>query len=122
MVKAIENPCVEVIAHPTGRILGERDAYEIEIDEVMSACKKNGVALEINAYPLRLDLNDILSRRAMEKGIMLSIGTDAHQIDQMSYLTYGVYVARRAWLKKENLLNCMELDELMRYLKKKRGA
>jgi DNA polymerase (family 10) len=122
MVKAIENPCVEVIAHPTGRILGERDAYEIDIDEVMSACKKNGVALEINAYPLRLDLNDILSRRAMEKGIMLSIGTDAHQIDQMSYLTYGVYVARRAWLKKENLLNCMELDELMRYLKKKRGA
>jgi len=122
MVKAIENPCVEVIAHPTGRILGERDAYEIDIDEVMSACKKNGVALEINAYPLRLDLNDILSRRAMEKGIMLSIGTDAHQIDQMSYLTYGVYVARRAWLKKENLINCMELDELMRYLKKKRGA
>jgi DNA polymerase (family 10) len=121
ILKAIENPYVGIIAHPTGRILGERDAYEIDIDEVMSACKKNGVALEINAYPLRLDLNDILSRRAMEKGIMLSIGTDAHQIDQMSYLTYGVYVARRAWLKRENLLNCMELEELMKYFKKRRG-
>jgi len=121
MVRAIENPYVGIIAHPTGRVLGEREAYEIDIDEIMSACKKNGVALEINAYPLRLDLNDLLSRRAMEKGIMLSIGTDAHQIDQMAYLSYGVYVARRAWLKKENLLNCMELDELVRYLKKKRG-
>jgi len=121
ILKAIENPYVGIIAHPTGRILGERDAYEIDIDEVISACKKNGVALEINAYPLRLDLNDILSRRAMEKGIMLSIGTDAHQIDQMSYLTYGVYVARRAWLKRENLLNCMELEELMKYFKKRRG-
>jgi DNA polymerase (family 10) len=121
ILKAIENPYVGIIAHPTGRILGERDAYEIDIDEVMSACKKNGVALEINAYPLRLDLNDILSRRAMEKGIMLSIGTDAHQIDQMSYLTYGVYVARRAWLKRDNLLNCMELEELMKYFKKRRG-
>jgi len=121
MLRAIENPYVGIIAHPTGRILGERDAYEIDIDEVMATCKKNGVALEINAYPLRLDLNDVLSRRAMEKGIMLSIGTDAHQIDQLAYLPYGVYVARRAWLRKDHLLNCMELDELLRYFKKKRG-
>ncbi len=121
MLKGIEHPYVEIIAHPTGRIIGEREAYEIDMDEIMDAARKKGVALEINAYPLRLDLNDLLAKRAQEKGVILAIGTDAHQLDQISYLSYGVYVARRAWLKKENLLNCMELEALIRYLKKKRG-
>lgn len=121
MVKAIENPLVEIIGHPTGRILGERDVYEIDMEVIFSACKENHVCLEINAYPLRLDLNDILARRAQEKGVMLSIGTDAHQLDQLQYLSYGVYVARRGTLQKESILNCMDLGEIMEYLKKKRG-
>lgn len=122
VIKAIENPFVHIIAHPTGRILGERDAYEIDLERIISACAANGTCLEINAYPMRLDLNDLNARRAKEKGVMLSIGTDAHQVDQISYLSYGVYVARRAQLGKESLLNCMDAEEILAYVRKKRGV
>jgi DNA polymerase (family 10) len=113
---------VHVIAHPTGRLIGERDGYAVNLDRVVAEAAKAGTALEINAYPQRLDLNDRYCRAARVKGVMLAIGTDAHIVDQMGYLELGVSVARRGWLEKEDLLNCLDYEALQKALKQKRQS
>ncbi len=113
IVKAMENPYVHFIAHPTGRLLGSRDPYEVDMDEIMKAAKRYGKALEINAYFERLDLDDIHCRKAKEMGIQMAIGTDAHYLDQLWMMSLGVAVARRGWLETKDILNTLSLKEIL---------
>lgn len=121
IVAAMRNPWVSIIAHPTGRLIGERDACEVDMEEVLREAKKTGTALEINSYPLRLDLNDTHARRARELGVPLVINTDVHVIDQFDTLHYGISIGRRAWLEKGDVLNTLKLPELLKRLNIKRG-
>lgn len=119
-VAAMENPYVDLIGHPTGRLFGEREAYPLDLTAVLDAAARTGAALEINAYPRRLDLNDVYSRAAAQKGVLLGIGSDAHLVDQMDYLALGLDVARRAWLAPHQLLNTMTYGELKAWLAARR--
>jgi len=115
IIKAMENKYTTIIAHPTGRLIDAREPYELEFDEVFKAAADTNTALEINAFPDRLDLNDVNVRIAKEGGVKLSIGTDAHIIDQLEYMSLGVGTARRGWLEKKNLLNTLPLSSLLKF-------
>jgi DNA polymerase (family 10) len=117
--KAMENPLVDIIAHPTGRIIGYREAYDIDIQEIIQIAARTNTVLEINASPERMDLNDIYTRSAKEQGVLLAIGSDSHQISTLDNMYYGITIARRGWLEKENLLNALPLDKIKSILKKK---
>jgi DNA polymerase (family 10) len=118
MVSAMRNPYVSVIAHPTGRLIGERDPYDVDMNEVLKTAKETGTAIEINAYPLRLDLNDVYAKMAKEMGARIVISTDTHVISQFNYMIYGVSIARRGWLEKNDVLNTMHYGALMKALGK----
>ncbi|MGB9856620.1 MAG: DNA polymerase/3'-5' exonuclease PolX [Dictyoglomaceae bacterium] len=119
LISAIKNPWVDIISHPTGRLINKRPAYEVDLDAILKAAKETGTVLEINAQPDRLDLCDLDARRAKEKyGIIFSIGTDAHDIKSFSLIRYGVYVARRAWLEKKDVLNTYSWEEIKKRLKR----
>ncbi len=118
IITAMKNPNVHIIAHPSGRLIGEREPYNVDMEEVLEFARKTGTALEINAFPQRLDLRDIYCKRAKELGIRVAIGTDAHNISQLEYLEFGVWVARRGWLEKEDILNTLSWDEIKKILKK----
>jgi len=118
LVRATQNKYVHIIAHPTGRLWGTRDAYDIDIDEVLKAARDTNTHLEINAFPQRLDLNDLDCRRAKEIGAKLVIGTDAHTTEELATMKLGVSVARRGWLTKNEVINTLSLEELLRALKK----
>jgi len=117
IISAIKNPHVDIIAHPTGRLIGKRDPYDLDIEAVLDAARDTRTILEINANPRRLDLKDIHARYAKEKGVKVAISTDAHDISQMELMPFGVATARRGWLEPEDVLNTRSLDELMRNLK-----
>ena len=117
MVAAMKNPFVSIIGHPSGRLIGEREAYELDMEQVLKTAKETGTAFEINAYPLRLDLNDTVARRAKEMGIPIVINTDTHTIDQFDYMSYGVSIARRGWLEKADVANTLGLRMLLKKLK-----
>jgi DNA polymerase (family 10) len=119
IIRALEHPFVHCLAHPSGRLLGARAPYEVEIDEVMEAAKRNGKALEINATLERLDLDDIHCRKAKEMGIRLAIGTDAHHLDQLWMIGLGVAVARRGWLETKDLLNTLPLKAFLKWCRRK---
>jgi DNA polymerase (family 10) len=106
MLKAMENPYVTTIAHPTGRLISGREGYDVDIDKVLDGAKRLGKALELNAYYDRLDLNEHDLTKARERGIRISIGTDTHTPGGMEMMRFGVGVARRAWLRREDILNC----------------
>ncbi|MCX8117792.1 MAG: DNA polymerase/3'-5' exonuclease PolX [Desulfobacterota bacterium] len=118
MVKALENPFVHILGHPTGRLLGSRAPYEVELEEVMAAAKRYGKALELNAYAERLDLNDLHCRKAKEMGVRVAIGTDTHHLDQLWMMSLGVAVARRGWLERRDVLNTLPLKDLLRWCRK----
>ncbi len=117
LIRAMENKNVDVISHPTGRLLKQRDEYEIDFDRVLAAAKKTKTILEINAYPQRLDLNDYNIRQARELGIKMVINTDAHYIDQLRYVEYGIAQARRGWAEHKDIINTHPVDGLMRFFK-----
>ncbi len=117
LVSAMRNPYVSIIAHPTGRLIGERDAYDVDMDEIFAIAKKTGTAIEINAYPLRLDINDTYAKKAKEMGVPIVIATDTHVINQFDYMRYGVSIARRGWLEKDDVLNTLSVDKLLKRLK-----
>ena len=119
LIRAIENENVDIIGHPTGRIINQREPSEIDFPAVLEAAARTGTVLEINAHPSRLDLNDANARAAKEMGIRMCINSDAHDASQLLNMRYGVNVARRAWLEKEDLLNAMDLPGLLQYLKKR---
>ena len=120
IIQAFEDPYLHIFAHPTGRLLGARDPYEVEMDELMDAAKKFGKVLEINAYFERLDLDDIHCRKAKEMGIQVAISTDSHHPDQMWMMSLGVAVAKRGWLEKKDVLNTLSLKEILKWCHHKR--
>ena len=115
IIRALENPYLHILAHPSGRLLGARDPYEVEFEKLMEAAKRYGKALEINAYFERLDLNDIHCKKAKEMGIRVGIGTDSHHLDQMWMMSLGVAVARRGWLEAKEILNTLSLKEIVKW-------
>jgi DNA polymerase (family 10) len=121
LVSAMRNPYVSIIAHPTGRLIGERDPYEVDMNEILKVAKETGTAMEINAYPLRLDLNDVYAKMAKEMGVPIVISTDTHVTDQFDYMAYGVSIARRGWLEKKDILNTLGYNPLINALRRKRN-
>lgn len=119
IIRTIENKFVHIIGHPTGRLLGRRDPYQININAIIDAAAEHQKSLEINAYPDRLDLKDIHVRQAKERGVILTINTDAHSIPDLSLIIYGVYTARRGWLESKDVLNTFPLEQLMEWLSDK---
>ncbi|MEW6601135.1 MAG: DNA polymerase/3'-5' exonuclease PolX [Nitrospirota bacterium] len=122
IVSAMNNPFVSIVAHPTGRLIGERDAYEVDMDEVFRTAKETGTSIEINAYPLRLDLNDIYVRKAKQLGVFFVVNTDAHINYQFDFMTYGIGTARRGWLEKDDVLNTFTYNALMKRLNIKKAS
>ncbi len=120
IIKAMKNKYVNIISHPTGRLIGKREAYALNIEEFLKVAKDTNTFIEINAYPERLDLYDIYCKKAKEMGVYLSIGSDAHFLEQMEYIYLGVDVARRGWLEKDNVINTLEYSELIKKLREKR--
>ncbi|HXX56805.1 MAG TPA: DNA polymerase/3'-5' exonuclease PolX [Thermodesulfovibrionales bacterium] len=121
LISAIKNPYVTILAHPTGRLIGERDAYEVDMERVFAAAREEGKAIEINAYPLRLDLNDTHAKKAKELGIPMAINTDTHVANQFAYMTYGVSTARRGWLEKGDVINTLSTKNLLKWLQNLRA-
>ncbi|MDH4232519.1 MAG: DNA polymerase/3'-5' exonuclease PolX [Nitrospirota bacterium] len=120
IIAAMKNPNVSIIGHPTGRLLGEREAYEVDMEKVLQTAAGTGTAIEINAYPLRLDLSEANVRRARELKVPVVISTDAHNSAQFDNMRYGVAVARRGWLEKKDVLNTFESARVLKKLKNKR--
>jgi DNA polymerase (family 10) len=113
VLSAIENPDVNIIAHPTCRILGEREPVAIDLEAIFQAAAKNNKVIEINAMPDRLDLNDIHAFRARDLGVKLAIGTDSHSIGHLGFTRFGIGVARRAWCEPRHILNTLSLKDLL---------
>ncbi|MEU6548901.1 DNA polymerase/3'-5' exonuclease PolX [Streptomyces sp. NPDC046915] len=122
IVRACENPHINVIGHPTTRLIGKRPGVDADLDEVFAACARTGTALEINAQPDRLDLGDEDITRARSLGAKFAIDTDAHSIPQLAYLRYGIGMAQRGWLTPEDVINTWPLRRLRRFLRKDRAA
>jgi DNA polymerase (family 10) len=120
VIKAIRNPHVDIIGHPTGRLIPDREGADLDMEAILQAASETGVAMEINASPYRLDLDDVYARRAKELGIPISINTDAHSEEDMDMRFYGVAVARRAWLTKNDVINCWSTDKLLKWLKNRK--
>ena len=117
LLNAIQNPNVDVIGHPTGRLIPDREGADLDMEAVFSAAAESGVALEISAHPERLDLNDIHAHRAIELGILLSINTDAHSPGELDLMHFGVSTARRGWAEPQHVINTWRTEKLLSWLK-----
>lgn len=120
IIKSCENKYVSSIGHPTGRLIGSREPYKVNMDEIIEVAKYTNTSLEINSQPNRMDLNDQWTMKAREKGIMLAIVSDSHAFPNFDYLKLGVSIARRGWCKKENILNTMSWTQINNFLKNKK--
>jgi len=118
IVRACRNRYVHIIAHPTGKLYGVREPYEIDFDEVLKACQGERVALELNCFPDRFDLDDVGCMRAKRHGVKVALGSDAHCADYLNVMGLGISVARRGWLEKSDILNCMDTKALLTWLKR----
>ena len=121
MLAAIENPYCQIIGHPTGRLLLKRDAIGYDMEKVLDACAKHGVAMECNSYPDRLDLKDVYLRMCKERGVKVVISTDSHNAGNLAFIRYGVVMARRGWLEKKDVINTLPVKEFMGALRAKPG-
>ena len=122
MLAAIENPYVQIIGHPTGRILLRRDAMAYDMERILDAARRRGVVVECNAAPDRLDLKDAYLRMAKDRGVRVVISTDAHSIKNLELMRYGVQMARRGWIEKKDVLNALPLEKMQAALRQKPGA
>jgi len=118
VLRAMDNPCFNIFAHPTGRLINEREPYEIDLEQVMQAAIERGCFLEVDAQPRRLDLNDDACRMAKQMGLKLSISTDAHSVDGLENMRFGVDQARRGWLEADDIINTRSLKGLRKLLKR----
>jgi DNA polymerase (family 10) len=118
VIKAIENEYVDILAHPTCRIIQKREPIKIDMEKVLEVAKDNDIIMEINAYPDRLDLNDIHTKMAVDMGVKISIGTDAHNKEHLKFYELGTAVARRGWAKKEDVINTYSVEKLMKLFEK----
>lgn len=121
LIKAIENPYTTILGHPTGRLLLSRKGYDIDYAKVIDACAANNVVIEINANPLRLDLDWRWHRYALDKGVLLSINPDAHRMEKFRDMHYGVYVGRKGGLEAKSCLNALSLEEITRYFEQRKA-
>lgn len=119
LLNAVRNPHVDIIGHPTGREIPDREGADLDMEVILKAAAECGVAMEINAHPSRLDLDDMFARRAKELGVLLSINTDAHSEGDLDMLHYGVAVARRAWLEPKDVINTWSTKKLLNWLAKR---
>jgi DNA polymerase (family 10) len=122
MLAAIENPYVQIIGHPTGRILLRRDAMAYDMERILDAARRRGVIMECNAAPDRLDLKDAYLRMAKDRGVRVVISTDAHSIKNLELMRYGVQMARRGWIEKKDVLNALPLEQMLAALRPKPTA
>jgi DNA polymerase (family 10) len=113
MLKALENPHVRTIAHPSGRLISGREGYDVDLDKVIEGAARQGKALELNSYFDRLDLDELHLKKAKEKGVKITMGTDTHFADGLAMMRYGLGIARRAWLEKADILNSLDADALL---------
>ena len=120
IIKALESGYVDILAHPTDRLIGERDPIQFDFDKVFEVAKANNVVMEINAFPNRLDLNDEGILKARAYGLMYEIGLDAHRLSHFDYMRYGIGTAKRGWVRKEEVINTMSVEELLKFFKKRR--
>jgi len=118
---AMRNPYVSMIAHPTGRLIGRRSGYKVNAEELIAVAKETGTILELNANPNRLDLNTEMLKMAQDAGVFVAINTDAHNRDTLVHMSVGVSAAKKAWLKKDNIVNTWELPKLLNYIEQKRN-
>lgn len=119
IIRAMDNPYFNILGHPTGRLIGTREAYDIDLEKIMRAAKERGCFLEINAQPSRLDLNEIACKMAKDMQLKLAISTDAHSTQQLNNMQYGIYQARRGWISADDIINTRSLAELKKLLKRK---
>jgi DNA polymerase (family 10) len=119
MISAIHNPHVDMIPHPTGRLLPDREGADLDMEAVLAAAAEADVVMEINAHPARLDLNDIHARRAIELGVKLSINTDAHSAEDMDLMHFGVSTARRGWVEADQVINTWSTTNILKWLKRR---
>ncbi|MDO8486655.1 MAG: PHP domain-containing protein [Candidatus Staskawiczbacteria bacterium] len=117
LTKAMRNPNVDIISHPTGRLIGKRDEYKIDFDKILKVAKETGTILEINSSPQRLDLNGFYIRRAKTEGVKMIINTDSHHKDQLNLMEYGVSQARRGWAESTDIINTQPIEKLLKYFK-----
>lgn len=115
---ALENPHVNILAHPTGRLILKREPYQVDLEQVVAVAVENRVCLEVNAYPARLDLNDVHVRMAKDMGALISVNSDSHHTEMLRYISYGVDTARRGWLEKEYVINTFPISRLRKILRK----
>jgi len=115
LMTAIENPHVDMIGHPSGRLLPDRPAADLDMEEVLKAAAETRTIVEINANPQRLDLRDVYVKRAIELGVKLAINTDAHHSDHLSFMHYGVAVAQRGWATSADVVNTWGVEQLLAY-------
>ena len=115
MIKAMQNPYVKIISHPTGRLINRRDEYQLDIEKIIEVARETSTALEINSFPSRLDLNDKNIRKAIEKRVKLIINTDAHHRDHLQFMRFGIGQARRGWATKKDVINTWPLDKLLNF-------
>jgi DNA polymerase (family 10) len=118
LLKAIQHPLANIVAHPTGRIINRRDPFDFALDEILACAAEHDVAMELNAHPHRLDLRDIDLMAAKKRGVKIVISTDAHSIADLDLMPYGVEQARRAWLEPADVLNTLPADALLAALGK----
>ncbi len=117
VLKAVENPYTSILGHMSGRLLLMREGYPLDTDKIVDACVRNRVAIEINADPHRLDMDWRHVKRARDKGAMFSIGPDAHSVEGMDNIQYGVGIARKGWLRPEHIINCMTIEQIFAWRK-----
>ena len=117
LLKAISNPHVDMVGHPTGRLIGSREPADLDIETILRAAAEHGVILEINAHPDRLDLNDVHARLAVDMGCLVAINSDAHHPDHLALREYGVGIARRAWIEPESVVNTWPIERLLAWLR-----
>jgi len=118
MIKAMKNPYVKIISHPTGRLINKRDEYQLDIDKIIEVARETGIALEINSFPTRLDLKDTNIRKAIQKGVKLVINTDSHHQDHLQLMRFGIGQARRGWATKNDIINTWPIRKLLDFFKK----
>ncbi len=118
IIKGLSNPKAKILAHPTGRIINSRPGYQADWDKIFRYCQQNNKALEINAYPTRLDLISNLVRKAREYKLKFTIDTDSHAVDQMNLMQYGVDVARKGWLTRNDIINCLDYQDVIKWMSK----
>ena len=121
MLAAIENPYAQIIGHPTGRLLLKREGFNYDMEKVLDACAKHGVAMECNSYPDRLDLKEVYLRMCRERGVKVVISTDSHVAANLAFIRYGVTMARRGWLEKKDVINTLPCEEFLGALRAKPG-